>query len=212
MRVGGAAAREKRRGKVRKSGTKRPQSGRFVTDDTYLTACSRFRESARLGKAVVEVEGVSGMCSWEFGGSRRRARGARGDHRFFLSYTVWAARPRGRASLVTQYGFLSHTRSSERASLVTHSRGRSEGGARLIDDASGDSPPPFTGTCKQARLSRAGGQGPRNRRFAGELGTSCLEARYAARMECPATLASGSAIGSLYGVNRSAGRLAYESE
>ena len=121
MRVGGAAAREKRRGKVRKSGTKRPQSGRFVTDDTYLTACSRFRESARLGKAGVEVEGVSGMCSWEFGGSRRRARGARGDHRFFLSYTVWAARPRGRASLVTQYGFLSHTRSSERASLVTQS-------------------------------------------------------------------------------------------
>src|SRR5829696_2155769 len=109
-------------------------------------------------------------------------RGARGDHRFFLSYTVWAASPRGRASLVTQYGFLSHTRSSERASLVTHSRGRSEGGARLIDDASGDSPPPFTGTCKPAR------------------------------MECPATLASGSAIGSLYGVNRSAGRLAYESE
>jgi hypothetical protein len=209
VRVGGAAAREKRRGKVRKSGTKRPQSGRFVTDDTYLTACSRFRESARLGKAVVEVEGVSGMCSWEFGGSRRRARS---DHRFFLSYTVWAARPRGRASLVTQYGFLSHTRSSERASLVTHSRGRSEGGARLIDDASGDSPPPFTETCKQARLSRAGGQGPRNWRFAGELGTSCLEARYAARMECPATLASGSAIGSLYGVNRSAGRLAYESE
>jgi hypothetical protein len=152
------------------------------------------------------------MCSWEFGGSRRRARGARGDHRFFLSYTVWAARPRARASLVTQYGFLSHTRSIERASLVTHSRGRSEGGARLIDDASGDSSPPFTGTCKQARLSRAGGQGPRNRRFAGELGTSCLEAWYAARMECPATPASGSAIGSLYGVNRSAGRLAYESE
>ena len=212
MRVGGAAAREKRRGKVRKSGTKRPQSGRFVTDDTYLTACSRFRESARLGKAVVEVEGVSGMCSWEFSGSRRRARGARRDHRFFLSYTVWAARPLGRASLVTQYGFLSHTRSSERASLVTHSRGRSEGGARLIDDASGDSPPPFTGTCKQARLSRAGGQGPRNQRFARELGTSCLEARYAARMECPATPASGSAIGSLYGVNRSAGRLAYESK
>ena len=212
MRVGGAAAREKRRGKVRKSGTKRPQSGRFVTDDTYLTACSRFRESARLGKAVVEVEGVSGMCSWGFGGSRRRARGARGDHRFFLSYTVWAARPRGRASLVTQYGFLSHTRSSERASLVTHGRSRSKGGARPFDDAPGDSPPPFTGTCKQARLSRAGGQGPRNRRFAGELGTSCLEARYAARMEFPATLASGSAIGSLYGVNRSAGRLAYESE
>ena len=140
------------------------------------------------------------MCSWEFGGSRRRARGARGDHRFFLSYTVWAARPRGRASLVTQYGFLSHTRSSERASLVTHSRGRSEGGARLIDDASGDSPPPFTGTCKQARLSRAGGQGPRNRRFAGELGTSCLEVRYAARMECPATPASGSAIAPPRGV------------
>jgi hypothetical protein len=148
------------------------------------------------------------MCSWEFGGSRRRARGARGDHRFFLSYTVWAARPRGRASLVTQYGFLSHTRSSERASLVTHGRGRSESGARSFDDASGDSPPPFTGTCKQARLSRAGGQGPRNRRFAGELGASCLEARYAARMEYPATPASGSAIGSLYGVNRSAGRLA----
>ena len=189
-----------------------PKGGRFVTDDACLTACSRFRESARLGKAVVEVEGVSGMCSWEFGGSRRRARGARGDHRFFLSYTVWAARPRGRASLVTQYGFLSHTRSSERASLVTHSRGRSEGGARLIDDASGDSPPPFTGTCKQARLSRAGGQDPRNQRFARELGTSCLEVRYAARMECPATPASGSAIGSLYGVNRSAGRLAYESE
>jgi hypothetical protein len=212
VRVGGAAAREKRRGKVRKSGTKRPQSGGFVTDDTYLTACSRFRESARLGKAVVEVEGVSGMCSWEFGGSRRRARGARGDHRFFLSYTVWAARPRGRASLVTQYGFLSYTRSSERASLVTHSRGHSEVGARLIDDASGDSPPPFTGTGKQARLSRVGGQGPRNQRFARELGTSCLEARYAARMECPATPASGSAIGSLYDVNRSAGRLAYERE
>src|SRR5829696_3130763 len=139
-------------------------------------------------------------------------RGARGDHRFFLSYTVWAASPRGRASLVTQYGFLSHTRSSERASLVTHSRGRSEGGARLIDDASADSPLPYTGTCKQARLSRAGGQGPRNQRFARELGTSCHEARYAARMECPATPASGSAIGSLYGVNRSAGRLAYESE
>lgn len=206
------AAREKRRGKVRKSGTKRPQSGRLVTDDTYLTACSRFRESARLGKAVVEVEGVSEMCSWEFGGSRRWAWGAREDHRFFLSYTVWVARLRGRASLVTQYGFLSYTRSSERASLVTHSRGHSEVGARLIDDASGDSPPPFTGTCKQARLSRAGGQGPRNQRFARELGTSCLEARYAARMECPATPASGSAIGSLYDVNRSAGRLAYERE
>src|SRR5215213_1791948 len=101
------------------------------------------------------------MCSWEFDGSRRRARGARGDDRFFLSYTVWVARPRGRASLVTQYGFLSHTRSSERASLVTHSRGRSEGGARLIDDASGDSPPPFTGTCKQALESRwTGSQKP----------------------------------------------------
>ena len=204
------AAREKRRGKVRKSGTKRPQSGRFVTDDTYLTACSRFRESARLGKAVVEVEGVSGMCSW---GSvvPDGGRGARGDHRFFLSYTVWAARPRGRASLVTQYGFLSHTRSSERAINYTQSGPL---GGRCTPDRRR-----FRGFATRRlreranRLgSRAGGQGPRNRRFAGELGTSCLEARYAARMECPATPASGSAIGSLYGVNRSAGRLAYESE
>ncbi len=51
----------------------------------------------------------------------------------FLSYTVWAAPTRARASLVTQYGFLSHTRSGVSASLVAHGLVCPADGTRLLE-------------------------------------------------------------------------------